>query len=199
MAKQTRSGQPSFYEVVFRGKPKVVRGFLHGLVMGAGADAQVFFSFTDGIAHEGKLERLAGKVGLHEADCHVVVDAGLAKLLKSLRKRIEQETGLEIASHRRVRSARLAFRFKAYTPHHDDEILDAVKKNVPAGVRLKEFEHDVKSDPSSRGVEAYAPAHHYESEGRGVLTGPVDALVAMHRRLEGYPLIEDDDIELSLA
>lgn len=198
MAKQTSSAQPAFYEVVFRGKPKVVRAFLHGLVMGAGADATVFFSYTDGIAHEGKMEQLAGKVGLRPTDCHVVVDAGTSALIKSLAKRITGETGIELVTHRRIRSARLSFAWTAYTTRHDAELEQAVQ-DLPAGVRLQGFTHDVDADPSARGVEAYAPTHHFEARAKGTFVGPVDGLVALRRRLQDYSLLQAEDIELVLA
>jgi len=198
MASKKSSAKPSFYEVVFRGKPKVVRGFLHGLTLGANPDAQVFFSFTDGINHEGKVERFVEKVGLRNPEVHVVVDAETSRIIKSLAKRIVQQTGLEIVTHRRVKSARLPFRFHAYTPKLDDEILALVKK-IPAGVKLKDFRHNVTSDPASKGVEAYAPAHDYEATGEGELVGPVDLLVDLRRKMHDIPLIEDQDIELTLA
>lgn len=197
MANKT-SAKPSFFEAVFQGKPKVVRAFLHGLTLGSGGDATLFFSFTDGIAHEGKVEQLAERIGLRSAGCHVVVDSDTAALLKALRKRITTDTGLEITALRRVRSARMPFTFRAYTPAHDAEILKGVKA-LPAGVKLQGFTHEVKSDPRSKGVEAYAAAHHYEAWGGGVLTGPVDALVAIRNRLEGNALVSLEDIELNLG
>ena len=184
--------------MVFRGKPKVVRAFLHGLTMGAGGEATIFVSYNDGIRHEGKVERMAEKVGLVASDCHVVIDAATSTLLKSLSRRITAETGLAVTSHRRIRSARMAFAFKVYTPQLNAELVKAVK-NLPAGVKVQGYRHDIKSDPSARGVEAYAPSHHYEAQGEGVLTGPVDALVTIRRRLDKYPMIEAEDIELVMV
>ncbi len=56
MASQA-TATPSFHEVVFRGKPKVVKAFLKGLIMGATRSATIFFSFDEGIHHEGKVEK----------------------------------------------------------------------------------------------------------------------------------------------
>jgi len=197
-AEQKRSAKPSFYEVAFRGKPKVVRAFLHGLTMGAGEEATIFINYTDGIRHEGKIERMAEKVGLVASDCRVVVDAGTSALLKSLAKRIVAETGLEMTAHRRVKSASMGFTFRVYTPQLNAELVKAVK-NLPAGVKVQGYKHEVKSDPSARGVEAYAPSHHYEAHGEGVLQGPVDALVGIRHRLDKYPMIAAEEIQLVLA
>ena len=198
MVAKKRPVNPAFYSVVFRGKPKVVRAFLHGLTLGAKIDATLLFAFTEGIHDEGKVERFAEKFGLRAADCQVVVDAATSALLKSLRKRLVEETGLEIASHRRVKSASMAFCYRAYTNRHDNEIREALR-NLPAGTKLRGFKHEVKSDPSARGVEAYAPTHHYEARGEGTLTGPVDQLVELRRRVEDYPLIAAERIVLVYA
>jgi hypothetical protein len=198
MAAESRAAKPSFHAVVFQGKPKVVRAFLHGLTLGAEIDATLYFCYTEGIHDDSTIERLAEKFGLRAADCHVVVDEKTSDLLKSLRKQLVEETGLEIVSHRKVKSATMAFRYKAYTPRHDEEILEALRK-LPAGTKLRGFKHDRKTDPSARGVEAYSPTHEFEAWGEGALSGPVDKLVELKRRVAEFPLIETDRIELVFA
>jgi hypothetical protein len=195
---ESRAAKRSFHAVVFQGKPKVVRAFLHGLTLGAGIDATLFFCYTEGIHDDSKIERLAEKFGLRAADCHVVVDEQTSTLLKSLRKQLAEETGLEIVSHRKVKSATMAFRYKAYTPRHEEEIREALRE-LPAGTRLRGFKHDKKKDPSAKGVEAYSPTHEFEAWGEGTLSGPVDELVALKRRVADYPLIETERIELVFA
>ena len=61
MATSKKNDTPTFYEVVFRGKPKVVRAFLSGLVLGSCDGATVYYSFLDGVHHEGKAEKLPPK------------------------------------------------------------------------------------------------------------------------------------------
>ena len=107
MAKKT-SPAPRFFEVVFRGKPKVVRAFIKGLMMGADRKVAVYFSFDEGVHHEGKAEKLKEMVGIRAVDCHLIVDAEASALLKKLTRRIADETGLEITAHRRIRSATMA-------------------------------------------------------------------------------------------
>jgi hypothetical protein len=198
MAKKKTSAKSSFYEVVFRGKPKVVRAFLSGLLMGAGRDATIYYSFLEGIHHEGKVERLAEMVGLRGTDCHVVVDAETSTYLKSMTRRITQETGLEVTSHRHVRSASMDFTYTAYARRYDEEI-QAVLKKLPDGVKVVGFQHEERIDPGARGVEAYSPAHHYEATGRGTLTGRVDVIVELKRKVAEYPLIQAEDVVLKLA
>jgi len=198
MAQKKTPAKRSFYEVVLRGKPKVVRAFLSGLLMGADREATVFYSYLEGIHHEGKVEHLAEMVGLRGTDCHVVVDADTSTFLKRMARRIAGETGLEITSHRHVRSASLHFTYHAYAKRYEDEIQDFLR-DLPGDVKLGGRKHDVRVDPSAKGVEAYSPAHDFEATGEGTITGPVDSVVEVKRRLADYPLIESDDIRLKLA
>lgn len=193
---QKRKKTPSaFFEVVFRGKPRVVRAFLSGLVLGAGHKASIHFSFEDGVHHEGKAEMLKEKLRLRPLDVHVVVDGDTSALLKKLARRITEETGLEITSHRKVRSASMEFAFHAYARKYDWDIAQ-VFDNLPAGLKLRGYKHTVHKDPSARGVEAYAPTHDYEASGSGTVTGPADQLIAFRKKLADYPLVEAEDIVL---
>jgi len=198
MAQKQKQSRPSFYEVVFRGKPKVVRAFMAGLVLGAAKEAKVFYSYEMGIHHEGKVEKLAEMVGLRADDVHVIVDGDTSALLKKLTRTIAANTGLEITSHRHIRSAAIAFSFQAYARKYDDDII-ALLNELPAGLKLVDYKHDVIVDPTAKGVEAYAVAHDFESSGKGMVTGSIDSLIAFKQTLKDYPLVMDDDIILNLA
>lgn len=198
MAKKPTSTRPSFYEVVFQGKPKVVRAFLEGLVLGGGLDATVFYSYLDGIAHDGKAERLARKVGIRSAECHVVVDRETNALLRRLKRRIEKDLGLGIASQKRVAGARMDFEFHTYAPRYHREIMTLLEK-LPAGLKLEDYWTDVAQDPHAKGVEAYTAVHDFSSSGKGAVVGRVDLLVAFKERCAEFPLIETEDVQLSLA
>jgi hypothetical protein len=198
MATKKTTPKKSFYEVVFQGKPKVVRAFMKGFVMGTLDDAIVIYSFNSGIHHEGKVEMLAEKVGIRGTNCHLVVDSATSALLKKRTKRIAKETGLEITSHRHIRSASMYFKFKAFAPQYNDEIVKLVK-NLPTGLRVDGFEHEVKLHPKAKGIEAYSAVHHYEACGEATIVGRVDLLVDLKKKFVDYPLIQSEDIVLNLA
>lgn len=198
MVQKKNQTAASFYEVVFRGKPKVVRAFLAGLVMGAGHEARIFYSYEEGVHHEGKAEKLKEKLGIRALDVHVIVDGNTSALLRKLNRRITEKTGLEITSHRRIRSAGMEFSFHAYARKYDRDIT-AVFSDLPEGLKLRGYRHNVTQDPSAKGVEAYAPTHDYEAEGSGTVSGPIDRLIAFRRKLEDYPLIETGEIMLKFA
>lgn len=198
MAAKINNAKKSFYEIVFMGKPKVVRAFMKGFVMGNLDDATVIYSFNAGIHHEGKVEKLIEMVGIRGIDCHVIVDSDTSALLKKWTKRIVKETGLVIASHRNIRSASMYFKFQAFAPRYNDEVVKLVK-TLPTGLRMDGFRHDIKLDPKAKGIEAYSSVHHYEASGEATVIGRVDLLVALKKRFEDYPLIQSEDIVLKLA
>ena len=197
MAKKTTAA-PRFYEVVFRGKPKVVKAFLKGLMMGAGRDHTAWYSFDEGIHHEGPAEKFKEMFGVRAVDCHVVLDAEAAGYLKQMQRRIKEETGLEITSNRHIRSASFAFSYHAYAPKYAERI-EAALKDLPAGVKLEDWRHDVKHDPSAKGVEAYSAVHDFEASGKGTARGRIDALIGLHHKLDDDPLVTVETIRLNLA
>lgn len=198
MATNRKAGEPAFNEIVVQGKAKVVRAFLSGLVLGSGRPASVYYSYLDGVHHEGKAERLAEMVGVRESDCHVIVDADTAAWLRGLSKTITTETGLVVSANRRIRGASMAIRYEAFAPRYEDEIM-GVLRALPPGLKLVDFEHAVRTDPAARGVAVYSPVHAFESAGRGAVTGRVDRLIAFKRDLARFPLLIAADIELKLA
>ena len=144
MAKKKRSAKPSYYEVVFKGKPKVVRAFLSGLLMGSGAEGDIYYSYSEGVFHEGKAEKFKEMTRFRAIDCHVIMDKETSTLLKKMQKGIATETGLEITSHRSIRSASIELCFEAFARRYNDEIV-ALLKNLPKGLKLEGFEHDVEA------------------------------------------------------
>lgn len=198
MAQPNKSARSPFYEVVFQGKPKVVRAFLSGLTLGAGHPARIFYNFLDGVGHEGKAEKLAEMVGIRNTDCHTIVDAKTSALLKKLAKHIRRETGLEMTAHRKIRSASMAFCFQVFASKYDEEIMALLKK-LPKELKLRGFKHEVQFDPSAKGIETYSAVHDFEANGKGTIMGPVDRLIAVKQAFAQYPLIKADDIELRLS
>lgn len=198
MANSKETSRKSFYEVVFQGKPKVVRAYLAGLIAGSGHGGQYFFSFEDGVFHEGKVEKLTEMLHVRALDCHVIVDAQTSALLKKQTRQLPKVTGLTITSHKHIRTSSLKFEFQAFAKRYNDEI-EAVFNKLPAGLRLEDYRHKVKLDPKAKGVEAYSTAHDYEANGSGKVIGRIDLLIDFKGQLDNYPLIKAEDIRLNLA
>ncbi len=197
MATKT-SAAPRFYEVVFQGKPKVVKAFIKGLMMGAGRDKEVYYSFDEGVHHEGKIEKFKEMFGIRAVDCHVIVGSEGSTFLKKMARRINVDTGLVINSNRYIRSASMAFEYHAYASRYSTEILNLLKP-LPKGLKMIGFVHEEKLDPDAKGVEAYTVAHEFEAEGHGTISGRIDLLIALKRKIANLPLIKAADIILKIG
>jgi hypothetical protein len=197
MAKKTTTA-PRFYEVVFQGKPKVVKAFIKGLMMGAERDATVFYSFDEGVHHEGKAEMLKEMLGIRATDCHVVVGSKSSAYLKKMARVIAADTGLEMSSNRSIRNASMTFEYHAYAPRYSAEIVKVLKA-LPKGLKMQGYNHVEKRDPSAKGLEAYSATHDFEADGTGTIIGRVDLLIDLKRKFAKYPLIQAKDIILNLA
>lgn len=92
----------------------------------------------------------------------------------------------------------MALRYQAYAKRYEDEIMAAVN-NLPAGLKLTGFKHNVRIDPEAKGTEAYAPAHDFEATGKGVVTGPVDLVIELKRSLARFPLLQAAEIEIKVG
>ena len=150
-----QSAARAFNEVVFHGKPKVVRALLSGLMLGAGPRGHVFYSFQDGVQQRRQSGEARPSRRRARPDCHLVVDGEASAFLKQMSRRSPTETGLVIAANRHVRSATMAFEYHAYAPQYNAEIVKLLQ-NLPKGVKLEGYRHDVKLDPTAKGVEAYS-------------------------------------------
>jgi len=199
MARSSKQRVPgSFYEVVIQGSPKMIRGFLGGLTLAADHDGMVVYHRDACIHEESAGERFIERIGLQPRNVNVVVDRKTCDLLRKHAKRIETETGLRITSTRHIRSASFAFKFQAYARRYGVEI-KGILNNLPAGLRLEDFEYDENLHPGAEGIEAYAPVHEYEIKGSGRVLGRIDLLVAARCKLDQHPLVNPGKIELKLA
>ncbi|MCP4546992.1 MAG: hypothetical protein GY835_11055 [bacterium] len=198
MANAQRKVTPSFYEVVFKGSPKLTRGFLAGLVMGSEEEATIFFNLDDGIFHEGLGDRVADFISVLPANCHVIMDNKTCARLKKLKRRVERSVGLEIKSFKRIRSGSMHFKFETFGARYYNEITGLVKE-LPRGLKLSNFEHEVVKDPAAEGIEGYTPVHDFEARGTGDIAGRIDLLIATRREFDKHPLIHVGEIQLTLA
>ena len=66
---------------------------------------------------------------------------------------------------------------------------------MPADVTLTDHERE-EVDPDAGGVELYAPAHAYTFRASGRITGPLDGVLAMQRRLRGLDFVTLEGLQL---
>ncbi|MFT7699621.1 MAG: hypothetical protein ACI8S7_001449, partial [Candidatus Krumholzibacteriia bacterium] len=136
--------------------------------------------------------------GIRAVDCHVIVGSEGSGYFKTMARRISDETGLEISSNRYVRSASMGFEYHAYAPQYSAAILRMFKP-LPKGLKMVGFSHEEKKDPDAKGIEAYSVAHEFEASGSGTITGRIDLVIALRRKMADFPLIDAEDIILKMS
>ncbi|MBT4292922.1 hypothetical protein HOD41_09550 [bacterium] len=194
----TKKRPSSFYKMVFAGPYDLVHGFLSGIMLGAGNQGMLWYCLEEEITGPSTAKKLLEKVRVHSDDCHLIVDSNTRALLKRNAKKMFAETGLQIEADNKISSARFSYTFHAYAKQYGDEILSTLKA-MPRGVKKVNTVVEEKIHPEAMGVEAYAPAHHYEISGGGDLTGRIDLLIDVRNELDQYPLVKTTWIELELA
>ncbi len=60
----------------------------------------------------------------------------------------------------------------------------------------EDFHFEENRDPDAKGVELYAPTHHYELRGKGTVEGAVDGVVELYRYCRMEDLIHQDEAVL---
>lgn len=195
MTANNPASAPVFFEVVIEGVPEAGRGFLCGLLLGAGHAGYLEFPPEQTPAGCSLGDRLRGMVGLSPHECRAIVDQTTRDRLVAVRARLESEAGLRLAAEGRVRTARIPFHYQAFARRYGVEI-QALLKGLPAGLVIEGGEPVETIDPEAKGIEAYSPAHDYEIRGEGSIGGRVDLVIEARRRLVVHPLIHAGPLEI---
>jgi len=188
----------AYCELVLAGDEAICRGLVLGLQIGACSEDSTLIGVEDELT-EGSFgvhlrELLGGKGRLS----HLVVSAALAARAQAAAPRLEAEARVRVVAVKPLRGGRCPFTCQAFTRDHAAE-LRALLAALPAGATVADYVEKEQVDAEAAGVEAYAPAHEYALKAEGVLTGPIDAVLAARRQLDTHALFSVERIELELA
>ena len=126
----------------------------------------------------------------HTGICHVLADGEGRKLLRSVAKKLPG-LGIAISNEKAIKSASFSYDFHAYAERYGDEIRKLFK-----GLRNDTDGPKETKDPGAKGVEAYSPAHDYEIEGKGSISGRLDLVLEARARLDDHPLVNVGHVDL---
>ena len=187
----------SYFEVTIEGSLELMKGFVAGFLEGRGVAGDVFFGddyHIDGESPAGLLLRLTGVRG---KTCTVIVGAGLHDLLAAALEKRRRVVPLKILKVRQVVDAAFEIAFRTYSREVGAE-LKALLESLPEGVgRDAGFKLHVVLDPEGKGVDAYAPLHEYELDGKGRISGSVKGVFELYHRLGRFEVAELGDMELT--
>jgi len=189
----------SFYEIVFKGSPKAIRGVLTGLALGAALPCDFWFHRDHDIV-DPTVPRTARRTAeklhlLPVTTVRVVVSGDLAKVLRARKKALAASGLCEIEAIDRIKQVQVELKYHTYAKRYDDEV-QALMTDLPRGVKLMNPVHKIEEHPEAKGSERYTPAHHFESRGGGILLGRFDLVLDLRDRFDVHPLVECEEIEL---
>ncbi len=177
-----------FYEFVIQGQPGWTFGFVQGYLRGRGETEGVLDAEAEGFQCESLRERIRELIRPSSATLHLL---GLDRIAPAVMEAVDHAVALghptELVHTERIVAARFSFSTTVYSREHGERI-QAMFKEKADGVTIK-GEMTVKVHPEAKGVEMYAPVHEYELKGEGVVEGPVDGVLDLHRRSRGEELI----------
>jgi hypothetical protein len=168
-------------------------GFVEGLRLGSGHKGPVWFAGHEELGIDGFLNKLQEALNL---ELHAVMTAEFADQLATALENAPL-IAIEITEVKTINSAELGFKFKCFTREQAEEIREIVKRTVPDGVELQDYEEEETVNPDSKGVELYTPTHDYELEGKGRYLGAIPGVIDMAHKLAENELIHPEKIQLN--
>ncbi len=163
-----------FREMVFEGSLPVVRAFLAGLQEGRRWKSGIYFCEACGVAAETRGHKVLERLHLEKNHTHVLVMDRLAETITEATRNQRKQTGLVLRADRRVRGAGFEYEYKVFKRAAGKRV-QKIMMDLPKGLELLDAIEKEVINPEARGVEGYAPEHHYELTGRGEV-GTIEAL-----------------------
>jgi hypothetical protein len=179
------------YELLVKGHEEIIYAYLNGYMAGKKVKEGVILCNECPF----QIHEFRELIRYHGGVVHIVVRAGLRQTVLSALRSAPASYGFEIKKDRKITNASFEFKFETVSK----KVAGGLKRmftQMPAGLKLTDFEPEEKFDPDAAGIERYAPAHHYKYEGSGTASGNVELLLDFHRRLSQNDFVELEEIVL---
>jgi len=184
-----------WHVIVIEGPERDVRAFVARFLADRGADpASVVFGDDVDLEDESLVERLRALLrGGHHA---LLAPAELTPALVDAVAREGSEIGLRVGDHHAVAEASFGFEAEVFSREVSKAIRAALQA-LPEGVRFARHAEHEEEHAGAKGVELYAPAHHYAYRVSGELVGPVAGILVMHERLVPHEAVRTMPLRLT--
>lgn len=126
----------------------------------------------------------------------MLVCYGLHDMLKEALENRKTKLPVTIHSVREVVGASFDFEYKTFSEEHGNELKKTFGDLPLELVMDPGYEPKEILNPDAKGVEAYAPLHHYEIKARGRINGPIRQVMDFYGLVEHNKLIELGPIKL---
>ncbi len=187
-----------YYEVVVEGSFDLIKGFVLGFLQGRGIEGEAVFSAERHVRQSEGIGQLLRQLTRRGNKSSIIIGEGVGRLLREALERTGDELDLKVLSVREIKSAHFDFKFRTYAKAAGEDLKETFT-NLPAGVAVEGLDLKEEVRPEAKGVEAYAPLHHYEIRGKGRVTGDAKAVIDFYDRIEHNELIELGEIELDFS
>jgi hypothetical protein len=137
-------------------------------------------------------ERLLERLG---AKTHHLLFAPVDQA-RELIRRIEADSDLRLERTREVLSASFAFETEAFSHPVAEKIEKALHTDLPAGVKLEDWQESEERDPLARGLEIKGTVHEYTYQASGRFTGSLPGILEIHRRLRDVDFVKEKQLEI---
>jgi len=192
-----------YYEIVFEGQRKAIRGLLEGFRLSLQKTWHYYFNSIHGIESKTLKETLKGWITLHTNLHHVVMEKDFYDELKNKLSIIKDEDNFihekYIKSAKEITNGKFSFTAETYGKKYGEEI-KSILKDIPEGLTITGYkpEEHIEKDEEDEGIDLYAPDHDYEFKATGEISGSdINLLLTFRKKLDDHPLIEVDDVVLS--
>lgn len=181
-----------YVELEVEGPSDQSLGFVAGYRAALGDPRPVWCSGTVRFELESFRDSLRDRMHL---ESHFVLPRDLAEDIVAA---IETSEALKIrpGSMVVVDYAELEFDYRCFNPDDGAALRRVVEEDLPAGVRLEGYAFEEHRDESARGVELYAPTHHYTLKGQGRYVGPVAGIFSLAERLRDQDFVHPEKVRL---
>ena len=185
-----------FYEITFEGPSGRTLGFVQGFLTARGEGGRILDAYREGFDCESLRERIRELFHPSKQTYHLLVPADLVPTVDEAVKE-GRSRGMEIGvlERRNLFGARFSFSFETFSRDHG-AALRALFEKPPPGATIDDLQIEETVHPEAKGVEAYAPAHEYQLEGKGTVQGELRAVLALHRQARDEELIKESQLEV---
>jgi hypothetical protein len=180
----------TYYELVVKGNEKLLRGFIHGFKIARGIERGLIFCRE----HPIKSHHLREVLTFHGDHIHLVTSGRNHNAPATAIEKAE-DLEFEIVEDKEITGAYFAFDFETVSKEVGND-LKAALRQLPAGLKLVDFDPVETIDPSAEGVEIYSPVHEYRFRGEGKVTGDLEKLLDFHKKFKEHVFIDVKDIEI---
>lgn len=175
-------------EIMIKGEPALIKGFVIGFLEGCGDKKETFVE-EERIEEDSPLDMILHFFS-HPHLVPVIAEAGMVESLCQALQNRKEEIPSKVVSVREVTGAFFEFKYKTFSEEMGKSLL-AFFSNLPPGVQMKAgYKPEEKLTPVGKGVETYAPLHHYELKGSGIIQGEVKETYRFYRQAGLFEVVE---------